>query len=130
MHNGAIAHFKSIKYRILNVIRNSTADFIQGTSDSEYAGALLIHYLPDKDPNSPHSGRVMKKVRFICIYFVFFSLSLSLFFFSFFFFFLWFYFTQLITGNAANDSPPYEIGRRRRNSTGITSRTIISQFLC
>lgn len=29
-------------------------------TDSEHAGALFVHFLPEHDPNKDHSGHVMK----------------------------------------------------------------------
>lgn len=58
MHNGGIAHFEQIKYSILHSIQRTSASYIRGTTDSEHAGALLVHYLGD--PNAVHDGHALK----------------------------------------------------------------------
>ena len=67
MHNGAIAHFNEIRFEILKSVHKTTFHYIQGTSDSEYAGALFVHYLPKHDPTLPHSPEVMKTAIIKCI---------------------------------------------------------------
>lgn len=58
MHNGGIAHFDQIKYSILHSIQHTSASYVRGTTDSEHAGALLVHYLGD--PNAVHDGHALK----------------------------------------------------------------------
>jgi glutamine amidotransferase len=58
MHNGGVAHFDQVKFSILQTIRRTSAQYLRGTTDSEHAGALLVHYLGD--PNEHHSGHELK----------------------------------------------------------------------
>jgi hypothetical protein len=39
-------------------------------TDSEHAGALYVHFLPDHDPNKDHSGHVMKEAMLKMIKFI------------------------------------------------------------
>ena len=39
-------------------------------TDSEHAGALYVHFLPDHDPNRDHSGHVMKEAMLKMIKFI------------------------------------------------------------
>jgi len=70
MQNGTVAHFSRIRVGILEEIKNTTAAMIEGMTDSEHAGALYIHFLPDHDPNKDHSGHVMKDAMLKMIKFI------------------------------------------------------------
>lgn len=53
MHNGAISNFNNIKRRLLNHIKDEYLNYVQGSTDSEFAFALFLDTL-DKlgfDPN-------------------------------------------------------------------------------
>ncbi len=98
MQNGTIAHFTKIRVEILEEIKYTTASMIevrswpslgfscrrrlcvtscmrvslkhQGMTDSEHAGALYVHFLPEHDPNKDHSGHVMKEAMLKMIKFI------------------------------------------------------------
>lgn len=70
MQNGTIAHFTKIRVEILEEIKYTTASMIEGMTDSEHAGALYVHFLPDHDPNKDHSGHVMKEAMLKMIKFI------------------------------------------------------------
>jgi glutamine amidotransferase len=70
MQNGTIAHFTKIRVEILEEIKYTTASMIEGMTDSEHAGALYVHFLPDHDPNRDHSGHVMKEAMLKMIKFI------------------------------------------------------------
>jgi len=70
MQNGTIAHFTKIRVAILEEIKYTTVSMIVGMTDSEHAGALFVHFLPDHDPNKDHSGHVMKEAMLKMIKFI------------------------------------------------------------
>eukprot|EP01089_Gocevia_fonbrunei_P003846 TRINITY_DN1379_c0_g1_i1.p1 TRINITY_DN1379_c0_g1~~TRINITY_DN1379_c0_g1_i1.p1 ORF type:complete len:311 (-),score=41.81 TRINITY_DN1379_c0_g1_i1:120-1052(-) len=61
MHNGGIAHWQKIKFRLIQTMADSTWPLIKGTTDSEHCGALLCHFLPDHNPFVEHNGFILKK---------------------------------------------------------------------
>eukprot|EP01090_Pellita_catalonica_P021705 TRINITY_DN8193_c0_g1_i1.p1 TRINITY_DN8193_c0_g1~~TRINITY_DN8193_c0_g1_i1.p1 ORF type:complete len:395 (+),score=27.83 TRINITY_DN8193_c0_g1_i1:163-1185(+) len=61
MHNGGIANFQEIKFGILQIIKDTTMHRIKGTTDTEHAMALFVHYLPGHNPDKPYDGYIMKK---------------------------------------------------------------------
>jgi glutamine amidotransferase len=52
MHNGAIASFDKIKKKLIADLTDESFRFIQGTTDTEHAGALFIQFLPQGNPNN------------------------------------------------------------------------------
>jgi len=60
MHNGTIAHFAKIKKRLIDNLSEECYSLIQGTTDTEHAGALFVNYLPNSDPSASHSAEVLK----------------------------------------------------------------------
>jgi len=61
MHNGCIAHWPEIKRKLVLDLSEECYSLIQGTTDTEHAGALFINYLPNRDPFQLHSEEVMKE---------------------------------------------------------------------
>eukprot|EP01118_Nematostelium_gracile_P006172 TRINITY_DN1984_c0_g1_i1.p1 TRINITY_DN1984_c0_g1~~TRINITY_DN1984_c0_g1_i1.p1 ORF type:complete len:395 (-),score=51.87 TRINITY_DN1984_c0_g1_i1:37-1221(-) len=61
MHNGCIAHWPEIKRRLVLDMNQDCYSLIQGTTDTEHAGALFVNYLPNRDPFQLHSEEVMKE---------------------------------------------------------------------
>jgi len=62
MHNGAIANFDKVKKKLIAELSDETFRYIQGTTDTEHAGALFVQNLPNSDPNFSHSEEVLIKV--------------------------------------------------------------------
>ena len=48
MHNGKIAEFDKVKRRLRRSLNDTYYNLIQGTTDSEHAFALFLHFLGDK----------------------------------------------------------------------------------
>jgi len=48
MHNGGIAHFPQIKQKLISKLSQHVYKLVEGTTDSEHAGALFIDLLPRK----------------------------------------------------------------------------------
>lgn len=59
MHNGEIRDFDKIKRRLRDSLRDSLYNFIQGTTDSEYAFALFLNHLPEN--TSVYTPAVLKE---------------------------------------------------------------------
>eukprot|EP01027_Heterolobosea_sp_BB2_P005569 GEZU01008498.1.p1 GENE.GEZU01008498.1~~GEZU01008498.1.p1 ORF type:complete len:293 (+),score=40.87 GEZU01008498.1:562-1440(+) len=57
MHNGSLKNFKLIKRKILSSLHDQAYSFIEGTTDSEHAGAVFIDHLGD--PFQEHTTEEM-----------------------------------------------------------------------
>ena len=57
MHNGSIQGFNRIKRRLCNSLSDELYDAIKGTTDSEHAFAVFLHFLGDQPNASPSEVR-------------------------------------------------------------------------
>ena len=53
MHNGRVGSFNRIRRRIEDILNEESYQLIQGSTDSEYAFALFIHYLTENCKTKP-----------------------------------------------------------------------------
>jgi glutamine amidotransferase len=53
MHNGRVGSFRKIRRKIEEILSEESYQLIQGSTDSEYAFALFIHFLNQKTTSEP-----------------------------------------------------------------------------
>jgi glutamine amidotransferase len=61
MHNGGVANFSKIKRQLLARLSLKAYSVIQGTTDSEHAGALFIDCLPGQNMHGDYSVELIKE---------------------------------------------------------------------